>query len=213
MSLTVLITGFGPFPGAPFNPSGPLAQRLARRRRPALADVRRVAHVFATSYAAVDRDLPALFARIRPDVMLMFGLAARTRHVRVETQARNAIAQTLPDAYGRRRAAAVIDPTLPGRLRGAAPFARLVTTARGHGVAVRRSTDAGRYLCNYLYFRALVAAGGARKPPLVQFVHIPLTRRHPRPLKRVKRGKPALAALAKAGEAVLVALVSAAQRR
>jgi pyroglutamyl-peptidase len=213
MPLTVLISGFGPFPGAPFNPSGPLAQLLARRRRPAFADVRRVPHVFATSYAAVDRELPALLARVRPDVVLMFGLAARTRHVRIEIQARNAIAQTLPDAHGRRRAAPIIDRKKPRRLKAATPFARLVTAAHGRGVAVRRSTDAGRYLCNYLYFRALEAAATAPKAPLVQFVHVPPTRRHPRPLGRVTRSNPALAALLTASEAILAVLVSAARAR
>ena len=49
--LKVLIGGFGRFPGAPFNPSGLVALALARRRRPALADVRRLAHVFAVRYA------------------------------------------------------------------------------------------------------------------------------------------------------------------
>ncbi|HZD90599.1 MAG TPA: pyroglutamyl-peptidase I, partial [Pseudolabrys sp.] len=27
---TILVTGFGPFPGAPFNPTVPLVRRLAR---------------------------------------------------------------------------------------------------------------------------------------------------------------------------------------
>ena len=58
MPLTILLTGFGPFPGAPFNPASSLPVRLATRRRPALHDVRRVAHVFRTSYAAVDAELP-----------------------------------------------------------------------------------------------------------------------------------------------------------
>ena len=55
---TVLITGFGPFPGAPFNPTGLLIERLSRMRRPALAGVTIVPHVFQTSYEAVDRELP-----------------------------------------------------------------------------------------------------------------------------------------------------------
>ena len=63
MALTILVTGFGPFPGAPFNPTGPLVKRLARLRRPGLTHVQIVPHVFATSYAAVDRDLPRLIAR------------------------------------------------------------------------------------------------------------------------------------------------------
>ncbi|MFZ2160315.1 MAG: pyroglutamyl-peptidase I, partial [Bradyrhizobium sp.] len=33
--LRILITGFGPFPGAPHNPTQPLVARLLRLRRPA----------------------------------------------------------------------------------------------------------------------------------------------------------------------------------
>ncbi len=78
MTATILITGFGPFPGAPYNPTEPLVGELLRRRHPALAGVRRVAHVFHVSYQAVDRELPELLAREQPDVLVMFGLAART---------------------------------------------------------------------------------------------------------------------------------------
>ena len=67
MALTILLTGFGPFPGAPSNPTGVLVQRLAYLRRPALADVRLVPHVFSTSYRAVDSDLPHLLADLKPD--------------------------------------------------------------------------------------------------------------------------------------------------
>ena len=101
MSLTVLITGFGPFPGAPFNPTAPLAHELARRPHPGVAHVRRLAHVFHVSYEAVDRDLPTLLASERPDALIMFGLATRTRHVRIETRARNALTCALPDAAAR----------------------------------------------------------------------------------------------------------------
>ncbi|MGE5166474.1 MAG: hypothetical protein ACM3IH_20950, partial [Sphingobacteriales bacterium] len=135
MSLTILVTGFGPFPGAPFNPSGPLARRLARARRPALAQVKVVTHIFATSYAAVDRELPLLIARHKPHALLMLGLAPRARGLRVETRARNALA-LLPDAGRasmRRNAiaigkpAAVAMPTparaLLAALRGSRPSA------------------------------------------------------------------------------------------
>ena len=96
---TLLVTGFGPFPGAPFNPTTPLVKRLARLRRPGLADVRIVGHVFPTSYAAVERELPALIARHKPDALLMFGLATRAKRLRIETRARNALA-LLPDVKG-----------------------------------------------------------------------------------------------------------------
>src|SRR5450759_2908487 len=99
MPVTILVTGFGPFPGAPFNPTGPLVKRLTRLRRPALADVTLVPHVFPTSYASLDRELPALLRKHRPDALLMFGLAPRARTLRIETRARNALAHS-PDADG-----------------------------------------------------------------------------------------------------------------
>ena len=48
---TILLAGFGAFPGAPVNPTTALVARLARaaRRR----GLRCIPHVFATRYAAV----------------------------------------------------------------------------------------------------------------------------------------------------------------
>jgi len=135
---SVLITGFGRFPGAPFNPSGPVALALAKRRRPAFADLRRAAHIFETSYAAVDRDLPKLIARLKPDIVLMFGLAARTPFVRIETRARNAMSILFPDVRGHRpdeRAIARGKPALCGR----APFRRVLGAARAARVPARAS--------------------------------------------------------------------------
>lgn len=209
MTLTVLITGFGPFPRAPFNPSAALAHGLARLRRPAFAEVRRVGHVFATCYEAVDEELPALLSRHRPQIVLMFGLATRTPFLRVETRARNVRSPILPDAAGRtpadRRNAAGAASVAAGR----APFVRLVTAARAARVPARLSRHAGAYLCNALYWRALEQAA-ARGPALVVFVHVPQIRRAPR-RRGEARGLTA-ADLLRAGEAVLRALLAAARR-
>src|ERR1700720_1086364 len=96
--LRVLITGFGRFPGAPYNPTPPLVERLLRLRRPALGDVEMVGHIFHVTYATVDRQLPELIAKHRPHAQLSFGLADRTAHVRIETRARNAVPTRFPDA-------------------------------------------------------------------------------------------------------------------
>src|SRR6186713_1234256 len=96
--MRVLITGFEPFPGAPYNPTPSLIASLARVRRPALADIEIATHVFPVTYAAVDDELPKLLKTHKPDVLLMFGLAARTPYIRVETRARNAISTLWPDA-------------------------------------------------------------------------------------------------------------------
>ena len=96
----VLITGFGAFPGVRFNPTARLAATLAAVRRPGLEDVVRIAHVLETSYAAVEQALPAVLADIRPDVVLLFGLATRTPFLRIETRALNRRSALFADVRG-----------------------------------------------------------------------------------------------------------------
>jgi pyroglutamyl-peptidase len=172
MTSTIVLTGFGPFPGAPFNPTGALVAALARRRRRGL-HVRRVGHVFATSYAAVDRELPALLARERPDVLIMFGLATRSRHIRIETRARNARSGMVPDASGHLPTVDVIAPGLGGALSLPVPAQRLVAAVRGLGIPAALSRDAGDYLCNYLCWRAGEAVDRDGAPRVIAFVHVP----------------------------------------
>ncbi len=203
----ILVTGFGPFPGAPFNPTAPLVEWLARMRRPGPADVNIVAHVFPTSYAAVDRELPKLIAKHKPDALLMFGLAPRAKALRVETRARNAVA-LLPDASGAARTMKIA-PGGPSTVALPVPTMLLLAAARAARVPVARSHDAGRYLCNYLCWRGTEATTKPDGPRLAAFVHVPMTRRTPRPRRR----KPHLSAedLARAG-ARLVMVIAAAAR-
>jgi pyroglutamyl-peptidase len=206
--MRVLLIGFGPFPGAPFNPSAVLVRALARRRRPVLADTVRTTHVVATTYAAVDHDLPKLFAA-EPDVVLMFGVAGRRRHLCIETRARNAATVLYPDADGRSPERDIIVHGGPRELRGSAPFADLLGALRTSRFPARLSRDAGRYLCNYAYWRALERAGGSR--PLIQFIHIPPVRLKPQ-RRRPNRHRLSFPPLLAAAEKLLIALIAASRR-
>jgi pyroglutamyl-peptidase len=197
---TILLTGFGPFPGSPYNPTGPLVQRLARLRRPSLAGVKIAAHIFPTSYAAVDRELPRLIAKHKPDALLMFGLAPRARTLRIETRARNSVA-LLPDVSGVALASHTIRPRDPAVLSMPAPAQSLLAAVRTTRVPAALSRDAGRYLCNYLCWRAAEAAGNKNGPRLAAFVHVPKVARfaqRPRKNRRLTFND-----LARAGGALL----------
>jgi pyroglutamyl-peptidase len=195
---TILITGFGPFPGAPYNPTQALAMRLATAKRPSL---RLVGHVFATRYDAVDRELPVLVERHRPDALLMFGLHGRARTLRIETLARNALARRA-DGAGTIPATRRIDTGREDHMRMATPALRLVHAARRAGVAAVLSRDAGAYLCNYLCWRATALVSRKCGPRLAAFVHVP-------PVARGAnwRGMPSAAVLERAGAAMLGELI------
>lgn len=206
---TILITGFGPFPGAPVNPTTPLVRHLARLRRPGLADVRLVGHVFTTSYAAVDRELPQLIARHRPDALLMFGVATRETRIRIETRARNALAM-LPDATSTSLRRHAIMPGAPAARRIPAPVVQLLAGARSARVPAYLSRDAGKYLCNYISWRGAEAAEAANGPRLAAFIHVPPLARVPR--RKGCRRRLNAGDLARAGEAILTALATAVRR-
>lgn len=199
-----LITGFGPFPGMPRNPSGTIATRLATLRRPALQNLTRAAHLFPTSYAAVDRDLPKLLAKHRPKILIMFGVAGRTTFMRIETIARNRQSVLHPDAIGLTPHSLTTVKKAPSQRRGHAPFVRLQHAARTTGMNARLSRDAGTYICNYVYWGALEAAGKGHTPAIVVFIHVPKLRSRKR--QRSHRSLlPSLDQLVRAATAMLIA--------
>ena len=175
----LLLTGFGPFPGAPRNPTAEVVARLAEAGIGRRLGVAIVPHVFPTTWAAID-DLAALFATARPDVVLHLGLKRRARAIAVEAFGHNRVAMTAVDAAGCRPPAAMFDGEAPPRLPVALPIGRISTRIAGLGLSVEISTDAGRYLCNGLLWRSLRLAEG--RP--TGFLHLPPTR------EMVGRGHP-----------------------
>lgn len=202
----ILVTGFRPFPGAPYNPTEKLVDRLLRLRRPMLDDIERIGHIFPVTYSAIDRELPALIATYHPDALLMFGLAIRTPFVRIETRARNTVTQIWPDAEH----AMVSSRTIVGgadstRRFGPHPL-KLLRAAQQTGVDARASLSAGYYLCNYLSWRAIEATRSSGGPHLAAFVHVPLVPRdaaHKREPNRTTFEQ-----LVDAGEAMLVTMAT-----
>ncbi|MGN8546577.1 pyroglutamyl-peptidase [Bradyrhizobium elkanii] len=202
--LRILVTGFGPFPGAPFNPTMPLVKRLSALRRPAFDDVALSSHIFDVTYAAVDRELPELIAKHRPQALLMFGLAGRTDYLRIESRARNAVTTRFPDAGRQHARKGSIEGGADAQVFG--PHTeKLLRAALATGIDARASRDAGSYLCNYLSWRAIEAVNRDNDLRLAQFIHVP-------PLAHDGTAAPGkssitLEALVDAGEAMLMELV------
>ena len=94
----LLVTGFGPFPGIPSNPSAGLAKHVAGSCRWGNLGVETLALVLPTTYAAITRDLMPAIEESRPDAILMIGVAGRSGAIRVEAFGRNRASTLLPDA-------------------------------------------------------------------------------------------------------------------
>lgn len=192
----ILVTGFGRFPGMPADPSAGLAISLARSRRLASGTIE--ARILPTRWDAAEA-FTGLLDQMKPDIVLMLGVAARRRHVSIELVAHNATG-VFPDAARRRPAARRLERDGPALRRlGASPMS-LLRAVHETGVPARLSRDAGRYVCNALAWRGYgwAQAGSRSGSParLAIFVHIPPPR--PGALSRPR--------LLRAVEVLLVAL-------
>ena len=200
--MDILITGFGPFPRVRINPTTVLAQAVAVRLRRAGLDAR--ALVVETSYGT---GLPALrehLAATRPRAILMLGLAARARTIRVELFARGHASPLHPDATGATPKSVARANPLPARTTGNAQGA--LAALRRRGLRSALSASAGRYLCDACYAEALAATRHSATPVL--FVHIPWPRPAPgqRPRARVAAFRPDALALTESLAAIGAAL-------
>jgi pyroglutamyl-peptidase len=158
------------------NPSADLARRVAASPRWRRLGIAAQPLILPTTYAALTDVLGPVLAEDAPDVLLMIGVAGRSKQVRIERRALNRASLLLPDAAGRRPAALTLGEGPRARNLRASPV-RVRAILRRHAVPCRISQDAGRYLCNAAYFQAL----GSSLPVL--FIHIP----KPRPATPARR--------------------------
>ena len=186
-----LMTGFGPFPGVPRNPSGLLATRIARDPRWQRLGWCITGRAFPTDYARVAAEIADLAAK-PPRFVVMLGVAARSQALRVEMVARNRSSLTARDVSGRRVKRRALEAgaaaTRPGRHAGPA----LARALRQGGVQAGISRDAGRYVCNASYWWML---GAMPRSTRVVFVHIPLPAL---PGRRKRDRRPGMAAMQQA---------------
>jgi pyroglutamyl-peptidase len=168
--LTILVTGFSAFPGAPVNPSAAIVMRLLRRhaRRFQLHGIKVQTAVLPVIYEEVTHELEQLVACTHPDAIVHLGLASRRKQVSVEARAVNRITTLHPDAARRRAAARAVRAGGVPALRSPLATPSLVTLMRRTGVPTQLSIDAGDYVCNQTLYTSLASAGA----PAV-FIHVP----------------------------------------
>lgn len=194
--MKLLVTGFGPFPGVRHNPSGQIALAIGRSARLKRQGVDVSAHELIVTYAALP-DLVELIAKEKPDAILMFGIAARTKQPRLERRGENRTRPLSVDASGTRPKSRKLDEAAPliRNVKVALEPLRLAIGRQGFKPTL--SNNAGAYLCNAVLFTAL---GTVPEVPAI-FVHVP------------KLSKTGIARMAKAGEALGAMLLAQARRK
>ena len=168
----ILITGFGPFPGAPVNPTAAMIEALAADPA-ALDGVGEIrTEILAVEYDSVPARLAGIAAGFAPDIAIHFGLSARAEGFTLERLARNEIAADRPDNSGAQPNAACIVEGGEGH-PSTLPLDAIAVALSEAGLPHSWSDNAGGYLCNYVFYLSRSPHFAEYAPEMSGFVHVP----------------------------------------
>lgn len=172
MRPTILLTGFGPFPGIGSNATAEFVPELARLARERFLGHDVVDAVLPVEWTRTPQRLAALLAQAQPALALHFGVAKKASRFQLELVGRNACSPREDAACALPPAAQVIAAG-PDVLPSTLPVERILARLTLAGVPHCTSDDAGGYLCNTLLYHSLSAAAAHPAPFFSGFVHLP----------------------------------------
>lgn len=169
---TIVLTGFGPFPGVADNATATLVPRLTSAAREVFTGYNVVGEILPTEWRRAPLRLRALLGVGKIVLMLHFGVAHEARGFRLELVSRN-IQTPLQDAAGELPESDRIIDEGPEMLTATWPVERIAARLMCLGLPCTTSDNAGGYLCNALLYHSLTAAHELPDPHLAGFVHVP----------------------------------------
>lgn len=168
---TVLLTGFGPFPGIPVNATADLVPEIAKRARRRFKTFRIVSEILPTEWTAGLDRLDQLLQRHAPVIALHFGVDATAIGFEIETVGENVCAAR-EDACGALPNLDVVVARGAASLPVKLPVDAIIAALAEQGIPASASDSAGKYLCNAVLYHSLHSAE-ASPGRRAGFIHLP----------------------------------------
>lgn len=167
----VLVTAFEPFGGETVNPSQQAVQRLAVGTAPVGVELRTT--YLPVVFGQANDVMRAAVATHHPDVVICVGEAGGRFAVTPERFAVNLNDALFPDNAGRRPVDELIVADGPVAYASTLPVTEMVNAMRAAGIPAVKSSTAGNYVCNNLFY-GLMHLIATEQPELRGgFVHVP----------------------------------------
>ncbi|CAH0481404.1 unnamed protein product [Peronospora belbahrii] len=173
----VYVTGFGKFGDILDNPTTFLVQKLVEHQNVTEA------HVLNVSAASCVKALADVYTRAeergRPCIFLHFGVSSIACSLKLEQVGYNIADFQIPDEQGYVAKNEVIHKGEPNNISTQVPLEEMLMILKTIHPKVTISTDPGRYVCNYVYYRSLVwvkhheVTKGGQSKHFALFVHVP----------------------------------------
>ncbi|MEM8813146.1 MAG: hypothetical protein AAGF59_11060 [Pseudomonadota bacterium] len=170
--MTVLVTGFDPFGGDPFNLSEKVLSALAvsnsTSRTPTIDTM-----IVPTRYGVAASKIIERRKLKSYSTVLMLGQSEGGGPMQIERFAVNAMDSDGADNSGIRHAGTPIDVDGPAARQTNVDLRKLQQFLIARSVRFVRSNHAGTFVCNDLYYRILNACAGDEPVATALFVHLP----------------------------------------
>ena len=164
----VLLTGFEPYWDYPINSSWVVAEKVATR---GVVGVDIVIEQVPVSFSRVHVALREAVEKHSPDMLIMLGQSGGSDKVKLERVALNMMDSKLPDNDGYIPNEEPITIETPAALFTNTPIKSLRDAIAEQGISVKISNSCGLYVCNRLYYEALMLCKKCHMKSI--FIHLP----------------------------------------
>ena len=168
-SRKVLLTGFEPFGGASFNPSGAVVEAIAEHGVDGFEIVTAILPVEFTRSAAM---LIELISTNKPDVVISLGQAEGRDFIGPEQVAINLADARIADNAGVKLENQPINTGAADGYFSTLPIRAIVDAISALGISAKISYSAGAFICNEIFFTAQSFLQGSNVNS--GFIHLPL---------------------------------------
>ena len=165
----VLLTGFEPFGGASFNPSGAIVQEIGRH---GIDGVEIITAVLPVEFKRSAEILIDLIKTHQPSVVISLGQAEGRDFIGPEQVAINLANARIADNAGVKLENQKVDPNAADGYFSTLPIRAIVDAISALGMNAKVSYSAGAFICNEIFFTAQSFLQASTV--ISGFIHLPL---------------------------------------
>jgi pyroglutamyl-peptidase len=165
----VLLTGFEPFAGASFNPSGAVVQEIAEH---GIDGIEIVTAILPVEFKRSAVMLIELISSHKPDVVISLGQAEGRDFIGPEQVAINLADARIADNAGVKLENQPINVSAADGYFSTLPIRAIVDAISALGISAKVSYSAGAFICNEIFFAAQSFLQGSTV--ISGFIHLPL---------------------------------------
>ena len=168
-SKKVLLTGFEPFGGASFNPSGAVVQEIAEN---GIDGVEIITAILPVEFKRSSKILIDLITTHKPSVVIALGQAEGRDFIGPEQVAINLADARIADNVGVKLENQPINTGAADGYFSTLPIRAIVDAISALGINAKVSYSAGAFICNEIFFTAQSVLQGSTV--ISGFIHLPL---------------------------------------